>query len=576
MSPDTGSSHPATIGRYQVVRLLGRGGMGEVFLVHDPVLEREVALKLIHGDLETTSSRERLVREARAAGRLRHPNIVTIFDAGEHDGRPFIAMEFVRGETLGNLIRRQTPMTLAQRLELMEGACAGLAHAHRAGVVHLDIKPDNLMLDESGSVKVLDFGIARVLQSGLLVTRQLGGTLRYMSPEQIDGRPLDHRSDVFSLGCVLFEMITFVPAFVGSTKDIVSQISNGPVPDLRAALPSLDPRLHEIVRKAMALEPTWRYSTLDELGAELAAMRTRLAPDYDPRVRTATSSNAGLDDLPTMPASSARHIAPESSFLRRLSTSRRRSTIAALGFTTVLLAMTLIWVFGRSGPARPPSREEVRIGAVLTPAPAPEVSPTPTPGVPPREVRAPMPESRTRPPDAAASSPTGTERPAPVAPPVSEEPARVAIQPARPPDGIAAEAAVPTVTPAPAPAPAPAPVAEPPQLRTRADEDAVRDMLRRYEAGYRALDVNRILQVYPSLAREQAEQLRRTFESVTSYEVEIRNPQIDVQGDAATVRATLARRMVPRVGGPVANEVQTEFRLRRDGNGWAIVAVAAR
>jgi ketosteroid isomerase-like protein len=119
-------------------------------------------------------------------------------------------------------------------------------------------------------------------------------------------------------------------------------------------------------------------------------------------------------------------------------------------------------------------------------------------------------------------------------------------------------------------------VAEPPQLRTRADEDAVRDMLRRYEAGYRALDVNRILQVYPSLAREQAEQLRRTFESVTSYEVEIRNPQIDVQGDAATVRATLARRMVPRVGGPVANEVQTEFRLRRDGNGWAIVAVAAR
>ena len=218
-------SYPVAIGRYQVVRLIGRGGMGEVYLARDPVLDRDVAVKLINEDVDTARSRQRLVQEARAAGRLHHPNIVTVFDAGEHEDQPFIAMEFVRGETLGRLIRRRAPMPLARRLELIEHACAGLAHAHRAGVVHLDIKPDNLMLDETGVVKVLDFGIARVMKTDLLVTRQLGGTLRYMSPEQIDNRPLDRRSDVFSLGCALFELVTFVPAFVGSTKDIVTQIS---------------------------------------------------------------------------------------------------------------------------------------------------------------------------------------------------------------------------------------------------------------------------------------------------------------------------------------------------------------
>src|SRR5688572_17493421 len=164
-----------SIGRYELLRLIGRGGMGEVHFARDTVLDRNVAVKLIARDLEDDPARKRLVREARAAGRLRHPNIVTIFDAGEHDGRSYIVLEYVPGETLRSLIRRQAPLPLRRRLELIEGACAGLAHAHRAGVVHLDIKPDNLMLDESGVLKVLDFGIARVLQSDALATRPLAG-----------------------------------------------------------------------------------------------------------------------------------------------------------------------------------------------------------------------------------------------------------------------------------------------------------------------------------------------------------------------------------------------------------------
>ena len=340
---------PAAIGRYQVVRLIGRGGMGEVYLARDPVLDRDVAVKLINEDVDTPRSRQRLVQEARAAGRLHHPNIVTVFDAGEHEDQPFIAMEFVRGETLGRLIRRRAPMPLARRLELIEHACAGLAHAHRAGVVHLDIKPDNLMLDETGVVKVLDFGIARVLKTDLLVTRQLGGTLRYMSPEQIENRPLDRRSDVFSLGCAFFELVTFVPAFVGSTKDIVTQISSGPVPGLREAMPGLDPRLDAIARRAMALDPAERYGDLDELRAELAAVRKDTDPTYDPRVRP-PGLVGDVDSAPTTLVSTGRGTF-SSTLGRRFHSQQRRGLIAAAFLMTTLVAASAYWMLRPTGTA---------------------------------------------------------------------------------------------------------------------------------------------------------------------------------------------------------------------------------
>src|SRR5688572_9010936 len=224
--PTTGYAVPeqhklTVIGRYQVVRFLGRGGMGDVYLARDPVLDRNLAIKLVGSELDDAAARKRLIREARAAGGLRHVNIVTIFDAGEHEGRSYIAMEYVPGETLRSIIRRRLELPLRRRLELIEGACAGLAHAHRAGVVHLDVKPDNLIVDDTGVVKVLDFGIARVLSNNAFATRHVVGTLRYMSPEQIAGEPLDHRSDVFSLGCSLYEMLSYLPAYSGSTREIV-------------------------------------------------------------------------------------------------------------------------------------------------------------------------------------------------------------------------------------------------------------------------------------------------------------------------------------------------------------------
>ena len=577
-------SHPMAIGRYQVVRLIGRGGMGEVYLARDPVLDRDVAVKLISEDVDTPRSRERLVLEARAAGRLHHPNIVTVFDAGEHEDQPFIAMEFVRGETLGRLIRRRAPVTLARRLELIEHACAGLAHAHRAGVVHLDIKPDNLMLDETGVVKVLDFGIARVLKADLLVTRQLGGTLRYMSPEQIDNRPLDRRSDVFSLGCALFELVTFVPAFVGSTKDIVTQISAGPVPGLREALPGLEPRLDVIARRAMALDPAERYSDLDELRAELAEVRKSMDPAYDPRVRPPALAGADVDSAPTMLGSTGRGTF-SSSVGSPLRLQRRRGLIAAAVLPTTLVAAAVFWMLrptgtmpaGASVQTRPDSAS-INESPIAVPAPAaspPVSSATPPPTNARDEV------SRSESPRAEPGRSTAVVPPAAEGPTQPGQPPPSSVDAGRGQDGertiTSAPENVPIApTPPTAPAPAPAPIAESPQVRGRLDHDAVSETLRRYQAAYRALDVNSLLQVYPSLAREQAQQLRRTFDSVTQYELDILNPQIDVQGDAAVVRAAVARRMTPRVGNPVVNEVQTEFRLRREGNTWLIAAVTVR
>jgi serine/threonine-protein kinase len=272
---------PEVIGRYRVIRLLGRGGMSDVYLARDPMLERDLAIKLIAGGMDDEVARRRLVREASASGRLRHPNIVTIFDAGEYEGRPFIAMEYVPGHTLRSVIQRRVDLPLRRRLELIEHACAGLAHAHKLGVVHLDIKPDNLIVDESGVLKVLDFGIARILTSESMATRHILGTLRYMSPEQVAGDPLDHHSDIFSLGCSLYELLAYVPAYAGSTREIVYRIAVGPVPRLVEVMPDIDPRLDAAVSRAMALDPADRFADLEEFEAELARLRNELDPAGD-------------------------------------------------------------------------------------------------------------------------------------------------------------------------------------------------------------------------------------------------------------------------------------------------------
>src|SRR5262249_24657838 len=243
---------PALIGRYQIRQQLGQGGMGVLYLAFDPTMDRLVALKLLR--VNDAQLRERFLREARLVARLQHPNIITIHDVGSTDGQPFMAMEYIAGNTLDTIVSRRVPLSRARKLEIMIALCDGLAYAHRSGVIHRDVKPSNLIVHrDSGVLKVLDFGIARTQDSSMTLAGSIMGTPNYMSPEQVQGKVIDHRSDVFAVGVVLYELFAHRQAFSGDTPFLVLQeiVHSTPEPLLQVD-PTLDPRLDQIVARATA------------------------------------------------------------------------------------------------------------------------------------------------------------------------------------------------------------------------------------------------------------------------------------------------------------------------------------
>ena len=274
---------PATIGRYEIVDRIGRGGMGTVFLARDPTLERTIAIKVLAVDADNDDVRERFAREARSAARLRHPNIVTIYDVGEERGQRFIAMEYVNGESVAEIIRRRAPFTVERKVRLMQELCTGLAYAHREGVIHRDIKPANLMLSADGELKILDFGLARLQGTGDAGLTRAGvmlGTPYYMSPEQIESRSVDQRSDIFSAGLVMYELLAYQRAFSAETPvAVLHQIVSTEPPSIRQHAPDLDPEIERIVTTAIARDPDRRYQQVDVMLRALGRVGARLAAD---------------------------------------------------------------------------------------------------------------------------------------------------------------------------------------------------------------------------------------------------------------------------------------------------------
>jgi hypothetical protein len=268
-------------GRYEIVGELGRGAMGIVYKAVDQVIGRTVAVKTIRLSEEGTGlSRPELLSrfqtEARAAGLLTHPNIVVVFDAGEEDGLYYITMELVEGKSLQALLDGGHAFSLPRTLRIMEQTCSALQFAHERNVIHRDIKPANLMLTADDTVKVTDFGTAKILQFGTVhQTAHVMGTPSYMSPEQVKGRAVDGRSDIFSLGVLLYEMVTGEKPFPGQniTTVIYKIVNEDPVPP-RQIDPSIHPGMSAIVMKALAKEPAQRYQSCREMLEDLRHYRS--------------------------------------------------------------------------------------------------------------------------------------------------------------------------------------------------------------------------------------------------------------------------------------------------------------
>ncbi|MCS7313633.1 MAG: serine/threonine protein kinase, partial [Acidobacteria bacterium] len=276
--------------------ILGRGSMGVVYQGFDPLIERDIALKVIRippwmSEEEVQEYRERFFREAKAAGKLQHPNIVTIYDIGTDDrtGIPFIVMELVRGETLKNRIQRQGSLPWPMMVDIVRQVAEALHFAHSHGIVHRDIKPSNVMLTESGLVKITDFGIAHMPASELTRTGQLLGSPSYMSPEQVLGERVTYRTDLFSLGVVLFEGLTGQKPFQGDTfSQITFKIVHESPPDLRVLRPDLPEALYRLVDRMLAKNPSERFETAGAVGTyirhhlSLALPETVEAPPIEP------------------------------------------------------------------------------------------------------------------------------------------------------------------------------------------------------------------------------------------------------------------------------------------------------
>jgi tRNA A-37 threonylcarbamoyl transferase component Bud32 len=264
------------IGRFDVLEKIGEGGMGEVFKARDPQINRIVAIKLLREGFNTGEMRDRFMLEARSAGGLQNPNIVTIFELGEHRGAPFIVMEFLEGDPLDQLIRRRAPLSLLRKIELIEALCSGLGAAHRAGIIHRDVKPPNLMVIQDGMLKILDFGIARMGASERTKIGMLVGTPNYMSPEQLNGGAIDTRTDIFAAGAVCYELLSYERAFPGNQTEAITRILTRDPLSLLKLCPTLEPDIAAVVEKALRKHPRDRYQDIGEMRRDVLKTKDRL------------------------------------------------------------------------------------------------------------------------------------------------------------------------------------------------------------------------------------------------------------------------------------------------------------
>ncbi len=583
-----------TIGKYQLVRVIGEGGMGRVYEAMDPIIGRRVAVKTIALNFATDpETRARFFREAQAAGQLSHPNLITIHDIGEQKDMPYIVMEYLEGMDLSRAIQQQQ-LSYDRKMQIMVDVCEGLAFAHAHEIVHRDIKPANIFLTNQGRVKILDFGLARGSMSDVTRTGKLVGTPNYMAPEQIRGDDIDHRADIFSTGVVFYELLSGRKAFEGesiaTTMYKVLETQPEPVHLIDAQLPAT---LSQIIDRALTKDRSARFQTSSEM----------LDAIVEAHGRTSLADRSRLQTMPLpRPAKGPAKSTPAAE------RSVRSMPVVWIGAAAVVLAAVAgfaIWSqrssapdpsasVTRAEPAPPPPSAPAESQAPAAAAPA---STAAAPVIPPPSPTPPATSARSNPADASSAKTPGrkpeppqaavptksalpaatTSIPAPApAPEIKVEPAAPLPAATAPPPPQPVTAPVvpprPVVTP-PAATATPPPAAPAPARAEETPEAAVQGVLARYRSALEARDIGALKRVWPALSGRQEEAIANEFQHARTIAASLDGVEIRTTGNGATV--TCRRNYAVTTGDGQTLKTTTTMIMtlaRRDG-GWNIETI---
>jgi serine/threonine-protein kinase len=583
--------------------------MGIVYRALDPVLKRRVAIKVMSDAFaQNDDLRERFLREAQAAGSLQHPNVITIYDFGEVDGHLYIAMEFVEGQDVAELLAHQVPMSTAHKLDIAIGVLQGLAFAHKRGIVHRDVKPANIRVDSDGNARIMDFGVAHLASSEMTRTGVMIGTPSYMAPEQLVGGKVGPQADIFSVGAVLYELLTGTRPFAGGPLQAVMYrvLSESPMP-LDVAAPGLPARLNDVVMRALAKEPEKRYPTALAMANDLLAVRTSLdASGSSPGTLSLRATiESALDERRT------------SEFKR---VRRRRVALSGVGVAAAAVLVLSGWFIARrSIGTREATPDTVRPSSPSAAAPSPKVAdPAGVPAsqqagtVPPDQAPAQSPRAR-------SSGPAQPDRPRPApsetrtsAPRTQEQ----ASPPVKPP-AVSGAPAPPTVTPAGtqpvvnAPASGGAGAASsgaptsptsssvPPANAAPANTTSVRanpptpsaananaatvstanadaeiaNVIDAYARAIESRDMAQLRRVYATITSDQASAFSDFFSSTRALRAILAVKSVQIDGNKATAHVAGTYEFTTTAGRAQQQPVTFQVELRHDGGSWKLVGV---